>query len=386
MKRALIVVAAGTAIALAGFLPAHAGAPSVSMSNPASGATLSTATPAISGTVSATSPSGQITGDLQLSIASSAGHPGWSDTVTSWCGHSSCTFSIPVSPALAYNGSYTLSVQAEETDSSGSAPQPVSTVTGFSLAAPPAAPSGLTATPASDGSSVSLTWQAEQYPDLVGYQVARTPTGPGFPASISVAHFADTDVSPGTSYSYAVTAVRRGASSDSTVSSPAATTTSGSSTPPAGSAPASPDSGPAASGSPSTSSNAAGLGHYGSAGSSSASGSTIEGLLHTTSPASPHPGAQAAPAVPAPPPGPADGVAPGSDNPAVAPFSSGNGGFATAAGPGVTITYTTNHAAVVRDYAAVALAALLLAIAAHLLWVRRQLRLVPAPVRVRSYR
>ncbi|HEV2369157.1 MAG TPA: hypothetical protein VGR90_04745, partial [Acidimicrobiales bacterium] len=83
--------------------------------------------------------------------------------------------------------------------------------------------------------------------------------------------------------------------------------------------------------------------------------------------------ASAAPSVPAPPPGPADGVVPGSANPAVGPFGTNGGGFPSASGP-VTVTYvgSPNHATLVRDYAMLALAALFLAVATHLLWIRRQ--------------
>lgn len=390
MRRAC-AAAAAAGVVLAGLLgirPARAGAPDVTVTAPGAGETVGTATPTVAGRVSATAVGGRVTGSLELDVASAAGHPGWSLVLSDWCGRFSCTFSVPVSPGLQWNGAYSLSVEAEETDATGGA-RPATYQTAFSVAAPPAAPEGLAATPSADGSSVTLSWSEPSYPDLVGYQVTRTPSGGGFPASVSGPGFVDHSVAPGNQYSYQVTAQRQGATGGSPVSSdpagtsasippPAGDTSPGSGGPsgpgsgapgPAGSgAGAAPDAGPGAGRAPVTGSAVSGPAPAG--GPATAGAAPRRGEPAAAPPARVAPGA---PAVPG------DGVAPGSDNPAVAPFG---GAAPEAAGPGhsgVTITYESPavHATEVRDYAALGLAALVLAVAAHLLWWRRELR--PAP-------
>lgn len=351
---------------------AHAGAPDVSMTSPTGGAVLTSATPDIAGSVSATSPDGTVTGDLQLAVTSGDGHPGWSATRSDWCGQASCRFSVPVSPALAWNGAYTLSVQATESDGGGQS-QPVSYEASFSVAAPPTAPSGLTASQSADGRSVTLSWSEDPYPDLVGYQVTRSPSGAGFPAQVTTTGFVDHSTSSGGSYSYEVSAVRRGATRATTVSSAPAGTSVGA-PPPAG-----PSGGGAAPSGPA----GGGVGTYSAAAGGNTGGTAAGGGLGSL--LAPSGGAGVGlPALPAPtaPGVPVESGAPGSDSPALAPFSSSS---PLASAPGqrpVTITYatvrTTDHAALVRDLAAVGLAALLLAVAAHLLWLRRLVRLTPS--------
>ena len=368
-RRLVAAAALAGGLALGVAHPAHAGTPDITVTSPSATGPTSTAAPTVTGSASATSPQGTVTGDLQITITSTAGHPGWSTTLSDWCGQPSCRFSVPVSPALAWNGPYTLSVQASEADAGGQS-EPVTSVTSFSLAAPAAAPGALTATASAGGSGLNLSWTEPSYPDLVGYRVARTPSGAGFPASVTATSFTDRSATPGVNYTYEVTAVRQGATSGSTVASPPASTSAGL-PPPAG------DSGP---GAPAAGGAGSGVGSFGSAGPGAESaGGGLGDLLQPSAEAG-----AALPALPAPqaPALPADGVAPGSDNPAVAPFSSG--GQAVASGPSprsVTVTYarttTTDRAALVRDYAAVALAALLLAVVAHLLWIRRQVELAP---------
>lgn len=371
------VVAAGLALVLAAG-PARAGAPDIAMTSPTGGGAVDTSTPTIAGTASATSPDGTVTGDLQVAVTSTAGHPGWSATSPA-CGQSSCSFSLPVSPPLLWNGSYTLSVQANETDSGGQS-QPVTYEASFSVAAPPAAPSGLTATPSADGRSVSLAWTEPSYPDLVGYQVTRSPSGPGFPARVSGTGFVDRSTASGSAYGYQVTALRQGATSGTTVSSaPSGTSVGGppggASSGSSGAAAGSAGGGSAATGSSAGGQAPAGVGTYGSAGGLAPGSAGATGLGSLLDPSGS--AAAAIPALPAPslPSLPSDSAEPGPDNPAVAPFSSGGSEAAGAAGRGVTITYGTvrgpSHSALVRDAAAVGLAALLLAVVAHLLWLRR---------------
>jgi hypothetical protein len=366
-------VAAGLALAL-GVGPARAGAPDITMSYPTGGAVVDTSTPTISGTAAATSPDGTVTGDVQVAVTSADGHPGWSAT-TPACGQSSCSFSLPVSPPLLWNGAYTLSVQATETDSGGQS-QPVSYEASFSVAAPPAAPSGLTATPSADGRSVSLAWSEPSYPDLVGYQVTRSPSGPGFPARVGATSWVDRSTAAGSGYSYQVTALRRGATSGTTVSSaPAGASVGGppggASSGPAGAGPGSAAAGPSGAASPAGS----GVGTYSSAGGPAPEGGPT-GLGTLLDPAGSLP-AQAAPAVPNL---PSDSAEPGPDLPAVAPYSASSPGAPGGPRP-VTVTYgsvrVSNHSALVRNVAAVGLAALLLAVVAHLLWLRRLVRAAP---------
>lgn len=416
-KRLALAPLLGTAAVLVGAGPALAGPPSVTVSSPANGAALSSAAPQINGSASATAPGGTITGSLSLTITSSAGHPGWSSSVPSWCGQSACSFTVSVNPGLAYNGQYQLSVTAQETDPPLSTTRSASWSGGFSVAVPPVSPQNVSATPASDGSSITLSWSANPEPDIVGYQVERSPTSASWPQAVTGTELVDSAVSPGHSYTYTVTAVRQGASSGSVLySSPtsaaatdptvtdagpgtsgsgsgstatgsgssAGSTSSGSGSTSAGSTGSAPTSG---SGSSSTSrtSGQPSLGTYGKAGSSSSGGShnlsSFDQLVKKTAAQQSTAGGSSAQGVDGAALSPlTDGVAPGSDNPEVAPFSSGSSQAQTEAGGSTTVSYTSrveNHQAVVSDFAAVGLAALLLAVVAHLLWLRRAVSAAP---------
>jgi hypothetical protein len=391
------------------------------VNSPSNGSTLTTGSPQIGGTVSSTAPGATVSGGLTLAVTSPSGHPGWNSTVPSWCGRSSCSFTVTVQPGLAYNGQYQLSVSAQETDPPLESTHSASWTGSFSVAVPPVSPSQVSATPAADGSSITLSWAANPEPDIVGYQVDRSPSSPGsWPQAVTGTGLVDPSVSPGQSYTYTVTAVRQGASSglvmyssptsaaatDPTVtaagtgpsgsgsSGSGSTTGSGSgsgSTAPSSSAPSSSgstSSGSTSSGSSSsagtsshgTSSGQSSLGTYGKASSGSSGGShnlsSFDQLVQKTAAAqagssgvSAGEGAAGA-GLPA--------LGDGSDNPAVAPFSSGSSETRPVAGGQATVSYATtteNHDAVVRDFAAVGLAALLLAVVAHLLWLRRAVKL-----------
>ncbi|MHB1447322.1 MAG: fibronectin type III domain-containing protein [Acidimicrobiales bacterium] len=417
--RRLLAAGAGAGlILLLGAAPALAGPPTVSVASPSNGSTLSTASPQITGTVSASSTGGVISGALQITVTSSAGHPGFSSTIPSWCGQSTCSFTVTVKPGLAYNGLYQLSVDAQESDPPLNSSHSAAYDGSFSVNAPPVAPQGVTAQPAADGSSITVTWDANPEPDIVGYQVSRSPSSGAWPAAVTGTSLTDSNVTPGTTYTYAVTAVRRGATSGSVLySSPSSasatdptvtdaspgsgssssggsgtSTGSGSS----GTGSASPSgtgttsgSGSSTSGSSSSGSTGTGsrsgqptLGTYGkapaSSGGSSQNLSSFDQLVNKTQAQSASSSASSTSSadqgmVGAPlPPLNGNGVAPGSDNPTVAPFSSGSSGTRAEAG-GTTVSYATagqDHNAVVRDFAAVALAALLLAVVTHLLWLR----------------
>ncbi|HZU73316.1 MAG TPA: fibronectin type III domain-containing protein [Acidimicrobiales bacterium] len=396
-RRLAAGLAAAGALVVAGglaFAPASlAGAPSVSITDPTGGQTLATATPTISGSASATSGGGTISGDLQVVVTSQAGHPGFTATRSNWCGQASCSFNVQVSPALAWNGSYTLAVQATETDptpdTSGQRSHQITQTTSFQLAAPPAAPSSVRAQVASDGSSVALSWSANSEPDIVGYEINRSPASTGsWPAAVTGTSFVDNSVQPGTSYTYSVAAVRQGADSGSTVVSswtniaattpapPTTTTQAPSGSGQGGSA--------ASSGSTSKGSSAGSGGQAG--GSSRRSDSpqaaaeaasnlaSFDALLAKTAANTPAP-AQAAPQVPAI---PEDGpVGAGSDNPTVAPFSQGSGGGLTPGSSSSAVRFyrTTVPSGIgsKTSLEAIALAALLVAVVAHLLWLRRQI-------------
>jgi hypothetical protein len=426
-RRLVLAAALGAGAVVVGAGPALAGPPTINVSSPASGSVSSTASPQIGGTVSSTAPGGVVSGSLALAVSSSAGHPGWNASVPSWCGQSGCSFTVSVNPGLAYNGQYQLTVSAQETDPPLGTTRSSTWTGSFSLAVPPVSPRDGTATPASDGSSVTLSWAANPEPDIVGYQVDRNPASPGnWPQAVTATDLVDSAVSPGHSYTYTVTAVRQGASSGSVLySSPtrAAATdptvadagpgTSGSGSTGAGSTgtgsgstgstgTASSGSGSASgtgtagsgssgsgsktsAGSSSGSSGQPSLGTYGKAGSGSSSGgsqnlSSFDQLVKKTSAQQAAAGNSPSGVDGAALPPLGNGVAPGSDNPEVAPFSSGSSQTQAVAGGSTTISYTTrveNHQAVVRDFAAVGLAALLLAVVAHLLWLRRAVSAAP---------
>jgi len=420
-RRLLAGAGAGAGlILLLGAAPAMAGPPNVSVVSPSNGSTVSTAAPQVAGTVSASSPGGVVSGALQITVTSSAGRPGFASTIPSWCGQSSCSFTLNVSPGLAYNGQYQLSVDAQESDPPLNSSHSTAYDASFSVNAPPVAPQGVAAQPATDGSSITVSWNANPEPDIVGYQVSRSPSSGAWPAAVTGTSLTDASVTPGTTYTYSVTAVRQGASSgsvlDSSPSSASATdptvtdaspptsagsgsstgsggsTGSGSSSTGQGSASGTGSGGTTSSGSGTSRSGSSGsgsrsgqpsLGTYGkapaSSGGSSGNLSSFDQLVKKTqaqsapsSAASSGPGDQGVNGAPLPPLN-GNGVAPGSDNPAVAPFSSGSSQTRAEAGGQTTVSYATaveNHNAVVRDFAAVALAALLLALVTHLLWLR----------------
>ena len=370
--------------------PALAGTPSIAITSPSG--TLSTSWFTAAGTVSATSQGGTITGDLGLIVTSQKGHPGFTTTRSNWCGGASCSFSVPV-PSLAWNGPYTVAVQATETDplpdTSGTNVHPVTASVDVTINAPPATPRSVATMPAPDGSAVTVSWAPNSEPDLLGYVVTRTPSAPGsWPVAVTGTSFTDRYVAPATAYTYSVQAVRSGGTAGSTVSSgwasaaartPAAPASSGS----GGSGTSGPGASGGTSGAGSGSTSGAGSGpggaaqapayvpggaRYSSAGAPAGAASDLasfNALLTRTAQATP------APALAAPPepvlPEALGGAA--TDSPVVAPFSQGVGGGAARPARGYRSEGGPGR---LQTTAAIALAALLVAVAAHLVWLRRQ--------------
>ncbi|HZT64921.1 MAG TPA: fibronectin type III domain-containing protein [Acidimicrobiales bacterium] len=392
--------AAGAATVLLGCAGvALAGSPSISIGSPADGSTVTTSTFDVSGTVSPSSNGGSITGPLQVTVTNLAGHPGYTTSQPDgWCSGSPCSFSVPVS-GLAWNGAYSVAVSATETDptidTSGSNTHPVTVTSSFSLSAPPATPRNFGAVLASDAKSITLSWSPNSEPDLIGYQISRSPSSTGsWPAAVTGTRFVDDSVQPGITYTYSLQAVRQGADSSSAPAySPSASASATTPPPPAPPASSSGTGAGTGSGSTSGASTAAPGGSTtgpsaayfrsqprGSAGSTqdqaASSLSAFQALLTRTR------ADTSAPALPAPqlPALPEDGVGqPGSDNPTVSPFSQGTGTGGDSARSAL-VTYESGGGGPSRfqTTAAVAMAALLVAIATHLIWLRRQINQPPA--------
>ncbi|HET6793698.1 MAG TPA: hypothetical protein VFH45_04615 [Acidimicrobiales bacterium] len=377
--RRLAAAAAGLTFVLLAVLasPARGGAPSVRIDSPASGAVVSSNGFSVSGTVSATNPQGVIDGDLELIVTSEAGHPGYTTTRSSWCGQSSCDFDISV-PPLAWNGAYSVAIQATEEDPA-TGQHEITATSSMALAVPPAAPGQLTATPPTaapgpDGTqaSVTLSWTANKEPDLIGYEVSRSPQGAGsWPKAVTSASFVDDGAQAGNTYTYSVVAVRQGADTGSTVSSQPATATA-----------AVPSTGPAPTASSSSSSSSSGAGRSGTSPTStavaggpasrstrstrtasvSATSPTISDLAQFNALLAQTKSASGLPALPAPqeqaPPGPTTTVPSTGNVAAIGPLPPPRD---DGAGPSQ-----------LQTAAALALVALMAAVGVHLLWLRRQ--------------
>jgi len=96
---------------------------------------------------------------------------------------------------------------------------------GGSDTVPPGAPTGLTAA-AAGSTAIALDWAGNSEPDLAGYNVYR---GGIKIASVASSGHDDTGLSPGTAYTYTVTAVDA-SGNESTASAPAAAATDASGT------------------------------------------------------------------------------------------------------------------------------------------------------------
>ena len=381
----LMTAAAGLALLAVVALPsrAPAGTPSVRIDDPSSGAVIDTSGFSVSGTVSTSDPQGTIDGDLELIVTSQSGHPGYSTTESDWCGRSSCGFQIAV-PPLAWNGAYSVAIQATERDPA-TGDRSVTATSSVALAVPPATPADVKAAPPSaapgpDGTqaSVTLSWDANKEPDLIGYEVTRSPAGTGtWPKAVTSPSFVDQGAQAGQTYSYTVAAVRQGGDTGSTVSSAGASvsaTVPSSGAALTGSSSSSPTSGRTGGASAPAAAGADG----GKAGRSTRSSRITASTPPTTSDLAQFNSllaetrsASGLPALPAP-------QAPGSAPPTTS--SPAHAGPAVAAiGPLPPPRDDGGGSSQLQTAAALALVALMAAVATHLLWLRRQAAGRPGP-------
>lgn len=241
--------------------------PTVAITSPAGGssggqAVVTSSEPTIAGRATPGDQNGlgSIQSPVQVDIVSLAGHPASSSFTlaarSAVSGGRTWAFSgTPTSP-LGWNGAYQVSVTAKETDccSLGTTSGTATAKQAFSVAAPPIAPRGVTATvvgggvqakgaagavragsgtttsttssPGAGSLAVQVSWTGNPEPDLTGYAVLRSIGSGGFaPLATTVTPgYRDSRVVAGQTYRYAVVAQREGATSTQTVSSsPSAT-------------------------------------------------------------------------------------------------------------------------------------------------------------------
>jgi hypothetical protein len=133
-------------------------------------------------------------------------------------------------PSLPWNGTYTVSVQAvgidEPVDFSGPEPSAIVTRT-FSLEIPPAAPDGLHAAVDNTKRAITLNWDANAEPDLVGYAIARKSQSGSTYQTLSTttgtSYTDDIGSLPAATYNYQVRAVRSDGADALLPSAPAST-------------------------------------------------------------------------------------------------------------------------------------------------------------------
>ncbi|MGH9128039.1 MAG: hypothetical protein ACRDY2_03520 [Acidimicrobiales bacterium] len=206
-------------------------APSVTLSSPStSGAqAFNTSSPRIAGDAVPGNQGGRgVISSVKVTVSSSAGHPGATFDITPQAPTSGSNWSFAGTPPtpLAYNGTYQVTVTATETDttllnqtSTGTAGANGS----FAESVPPVAPSGVSAAPAaSSAQGVSVSWNPNPEPDILGYVVLRS-QGSGNPGEIGTAtntKYVDTTAKPGVSYTYSVVALRAGDTPGQSVLSP----------------------------------------------------------------------------------------------------------------------------------------------------------------------
>jgi hypothetical protein len=131
------------------------------------------------------------------------------------------------SPALSFNGSYTLTAVALTAPAVGDATSQTQATTVFVVAAPPQVPSGVVSAVDPASRTASLAWAPNPEPDLVSYLILRAGPGTGAafaPINIVAAStraYTDTEVAvePPGLYRYAVVAIRSGGPGNRTVPS-----------------------------------------------------------------------------------------------------------------------------------------------------------------------
>jgi hypothetical protein len=220
--------------------PPASGPPVVKISTPAPNTVeKSTNTPSVDGNISGVAARGRIT-SVQI-FASHDGQTPDSFPATPTpppSGQTDWTFSG--APSLAWNGSYQLWATATEDDPGTGSHSGTSPAITFAEGVPPQAPTGVTATREASESAVTVSWQANPEIDIVGYEVQRTSVNGSNWSTVSPnppttdTSYRDSTVQQGSDYQYHVIAVRSGAQSGSTISSePSASATTVA--PPAGS-------------------------------------------------------------------------------------------------------------------------------------------------------
>jgi hypothetical protein len=150
----------------------------------------------------------------------------------------SWTFSAPVpsQSSLNWNGPYSVTATATESDPNNASNQDkAGNSVDFAEGVPPQVPTGVSAAKNADGSAVTVSWQANPEPDIVGYEVQRASVNGSDWSTVAPSsngtdtNYSDTSVQPGTDYQYEVIAVRKGAQQGQTLSSgpsaPASTVT-----------------------------------------------------------------------------------------------------------------------------------------------------------------
>lgn len=235
--------------------PAWAAPPTVTFSSPSAGQTTDDATPTIQG--EAKMPGESVIEEVVLTLTSADGNPVPGSNRIAGDNRSLVGFNW--APALLYNGRYTVTARAsgqdKPIDSNGS--ESATASRDFAIEAPPAKPLNLRATLDDQTRVVSLRWDANKEPDLIGYQVQRSigdSTDWGVAGETTKTNFTDErTANAGGHYKYRVVAIRRGAARDTGVASQPSLTTEVDvpdppKPPPTTQAPA--DSGPSGDGSP----------------------------------------------------------------------------------------------------------------------------------------
>ena len=157
--------------------------------------------------------------DIELEVRETD-QPGLVDQTTAVAGSGGATSSAPFAwqPTLAYNGNYIAVVTAWQANAVGIEDGPYNATQSFVLQAPPAKPDPPSVSVGADGASTSVSWKPNSEPDLLGYQLLRTPnySGGKVPTIAKTdAHcsptgcaYTDADITPATGYQYQVAAVR----------------------------------------------------------------------------------------------------------------------------------------------------------------------------------
>jgi hypothetical protein len=187
-----------------------------------------TSMPSVDGTITP-SGRGQITSVL-IFASSQAGRTTYSFPAAPTrpsSGQTEWTFSgtPPSTSSLAWNGAYQLWATATEDDPGTGSHSGTSQAVTFFEGVPPQPPAGVSATKDANGSAVTVTWQANPEPDTLAYQVQRASLNGSNWSTVSPSsqgtdtNFRDTSVQSGKDYQYHVIAVRSGAQSGQTISS-----------------------------------------------------------------------------------------------------------------------------------------------------------------------